>query len=68
MPGLDQPIDLIPGASAHLTVLIDRTIAVFYLNDKIALSTRMYDLPSGGWGPFVSQGKAVFRNISLKGL
>ena len=68
MPGLDQWVDLTPGSTAHVTVLIDKTIAVIYVNDRIALSTRMYDLRSGGWGPFVIQGKAEFRKITLKGL
>lgn len=66
--GLDRWIKLTPGAPVNLKVFVDRTIAVLYANDRIALSFRMYDLPTGRWGFFVNQGSAQFRNIRISTL
>jgi beta-fructofuranosidase len=66
MPGLDRRVDLKPHTPIRVKIFVDRTIAVIYVADKCALSTRMYDLPVGRWGFFVSEGNASFRDISMK--
>lgn len=68
MTGLDRWISLDPGTPVDVTVFVDRTVAVIYAGGKIAMSTRMYDLPRGRWGFFVTEGTAQFRNFSLKTL
>ncbi|MBP3780192.1 MAG: DUF4975 domain-containing protein, partial [Selenomonas sp.] len=51
-PELSVPVSLQPGESYDFTLLIDDTVAVLYVNDQMALSTRMYALPEHQWGIF----------------
>ncbi|BAL84992.1 putative glycosyl hydrolase family 32 (plasmid) [Selenomonas ruminantium subsp. lactilytica TAM6421] len=57
-PELSVPVSLQSGESYDFTLLIDGTVAVLYINDQMALSTRMYGLPEHQWGIF-STGSAV---------
>ena len=57
-PELAVPVSLQPDESYDFTLLIDGTVAVLYINDQMALSTRMYGLPDYPWGIF-SAGSAV---------
>ena len=66
MPGLDRWLALDPAKPIDVKVIVDGTIAVIYAGGTIAMSTRMYDLPSGRWGFFVDQGVGHFRNSRLK--
>ena len=43
----------------------DGTVLEVYLDGRIALGTRMFDIAGGGWGAFVSEGKARFSNIHI---
>jgi beta-fructofuranosidase len=52
----------------ELKVFVDGTIAEIYVAGKITMSTRMYGLPQGAWGVFVSEGNAQFRDLGLFGL
>jgi beta-fructofuranosidase len=65
LEGLDRWIPLEPGATLDLKVIADRTLAVVYVGSRVAMSLRMYDLPTGRWGFFVNQGAARFKNISI---
>ena len=65
MAGLDRWINLDSHNPVDLKIFVDRTIAVVYAGGKIAMCTRMYDLPRGRWGFFVNQGRAQFRNIRI---
>lgn len=62
---LERPIDLIPGTDIVVNIFIDDTICETYVNDKIAMSTRMYDLKEGNWGVFINEGSAVFRSVRM---
>jgi beta-fructofuranosidase len=65
MAGLDRWMTLAPGNPIELKVFVDRTIAVIYVDGRVAMCARMYDLPTGRWGLFVEQGRAQFRNIKI---
>jgi len=67
MIGLERPIHLEPGTPVQITVLMEDTICVAYVNGETAMSTRMYDLTAGNWGVFVQQGAAKFTSLSLAG-
>ena len=57
---------LLAGAApVNLKVFVDGTVCVVYVADKIAMSTRLYDLKQGGWGVFVNEGSARFRNVQI---
>ena len=62
---LERPIKLEPQQPVNLKVFVDGTVCVVYIADKIAMSTRLYDLKQGAWGVFVNEGSAQFRNIQI---
>jgi beta-fructofuranosidase len=68
MAGMDRWMHLEPGVPVDLKIIVDRTVAVVYAGGRIAMSLRMYDLPTGRWGFFVDEGGAQFRNIRITGL
>ncbi|MCY2927027.1 MAG: GH32 C-terminal domain-containing protein [Planctomycetota bacterium] len=65
MIGLERPLRLEPGTPIRLTVLVEGTICVVYVNAETAMTARLYDLPTGRWGVFVQQGQATFTDVSL---
>ena len=62
-PELSVPVSLQPGESYDFTLLIDGTVAVLYINDQMALSTRMYALPEHQWGIFSSDSEVSLTNL-----
>ena len=62
---LERPILLKPDAPVKLQVFLDGTVCVVYAEDKIAMSTRLYDLATGDWGVFVNEGSARFSHLSI---
>jgi beta-fructofuranosidase len=62
---LERPIRLEPQQPVDLKVFVDGTVCVVYVANKIAMSTRLYDLKQGGWGVFVNEGSARFRNVQI---
>jgi beta-fructofuranosidase len=65
MTGLDRWVTLESETPIDLKIFVDRTIAVIYVDGRIAMSIRMYDLPVGRWGLFVEQGSAQFKNVKI---
>lgn len=52
--------------SYHIDVLIDNDVAVFFLDGREAMSTRIYKMPQMPWGIYVRDGEAVFTNITVR--
>ena len=50
----------------HLDILIDNDVAVFFLDHREALSTRIYRMPGMPWGIFVCDGEACFENLTMR--
>lgn len=67
-PELAVPVSLRPDGSYDFTLLVDGTVAVLYINDQMALSTRMYGLPDHPWGLFSSGGEVSLTNIQCSAL
>lgn len=65
MPGLDRWADFVPDSPVGLKILVDRTLAVIYVDGRFVMNVRMYDLPAGQWGFFVEQGSAQFSNFKI---
>jgi len=61
---LERPIEIKPGRH-RLSVLVDGTACVAYLDEKVAMSARMYDRRGGGVGLFVGEGDATFTDVSI---
>jgi len=63
---LERPIQLVANRPYQVKVFIDGTICEIYVDQDIVLSARMYDINEGKLGLFVSQGSAVFSNVSIE--
>jgi beta-fructofuranosidase len=65
---MERPLALQPHHTYSIKLVIEDTICEIYLNDEVALSARMYDLPAGNLVFFVADGEAVFSDIIVKTL
>ena len=63
---LERPIALAPAQSYLLTVVLEASVCEVYLNNQVAMSTRMYDLSEGNLAFFVVDGEATFEDIVVK--
>lgn len=61
---LERPVRIAPGRH-RLSVLVDGSACIAYLNDSVAMSARMYDRRTGGIGLFVGEGSATFTGVLL---
>lgn len=64
-PGMERPLKLEPGTVYNLTIIVDDTICVAYIDNHIALSCRFYSKGQFNLGFFVNEGTASFTNIAL---
>ncbi len=64
MPELERPITVPLDQPVKMKVIVDGTCCEVYVNDQVALSTRLYDLKAGQWGVFASEGKARFEQLA----
>jgi beta-fructofuranosidase len=62
---LERAVDVAPGPH-RLEVLVDGTAFTAYLDDRVAMSGRMYDKRDGGLGLFVTEGRATFTDVRLR--
>jgi beta-fructofuranosidase len=65
MVGLERPLPLHPDTPVTLKVFVEGTLCEVYADNKIAMSVRLYNLPTGSWGVFVNEGAACFSDVKL---
>jgi beta-fructofuranosidase len=65
--GLERPLALEADRAHRLMIIMDCSVCEVYVDDRIAMSTRLYDHATGGWGVFVSEGEATFRDVGIAG-
>jgi beta-fructofuranosidase len=65
MVELERPLDVQPGQTVDLMVLVAGSICQVYAAGTIAMSARLYGLPPGRWGVSVTEGSATFERVSL---
>jgi len=63
---LERPVEFRRGEPIRLQVLVSGTCLVAYINDRVALSCRMYEHTGGTWGAFVEDGAVEFSSITLR--
>jgi len=61
---LERRVEIAPGRH-HLTVVVDGTACIAYLDDEVAMSARIYDRRDGCLGLFVGEGDVAFTGISI---
>ena len=66
MVELERPVELVPGRPYDLDVYVDDTVCVVYVQNKVAMSARIYDRREGIWGVFVSEGSAQFSRLGMR--
>lgn len=62
---MERPITLAYDVPHKVKVFVQGTILVCYVDDEIALNTRMYDITDGYFGLFASCGNVEFKNVKL---
>ncbi len=63
--GLNRVFDMEPNRFFHLTITVNDTIAVAYIDDRIAFSTRMYSLKGDRLGVYALHGGVTLRNVRI---
>jgi beta-fructofuranosidase len=53
------------GEDHQVTIFVEKTICVMYVDGKKALSTRMYNLQGKPWGIFADKSTVSFKNLKL---
>lgn len=65
-PELSVPVSLNSEGSYDFTLLIDGTVAVLYINNQMALSTRMNAMPRTQWGIFSRNSEVTLTDLHIK--
>lgn len=56
---------IVPGEENKLTVIFEGSVLEVYVNDKVAMSARMFDRTEGDFGIFTHNTNVCFRNVKL---
>lgn len=62
----ERPVAIKPSQPITLRAIVSGSCLVVYVNDKVALSTRMYEHRAGAWGLFVTEGNVRFSATTIK--
>ena len=62
------PVSLEPGKEYKIKMVMEGSVCVVYINDQVALTSRIYSMNNRFWGLFARKGSVRFKDISLKGL
>lgn len=61
---VERYCSLVPGKKYHVIIIKERTLAEIYVNERIAMSIRMFDF-KGKWGFYSMSTKIFFKNVRL---
>ena len=64
-PELERPLALVAGQPITLKLYIEGSVCEVYVNDTMAMSTRLYNLKAGQWGVFASEGAVVCEHAAV---
>ncbi|MCW9707894.1 glycoside hydrolase family 32 protein [Fodinibius salsisoli] len=64
-PTNDVPIQLSPDTNYNIRIVIENSMVVVYIDNHVALSTRIYSAPGNHWGIFSDNSKANISNITV---
>lgn len=63
---LERPYQMACVQSVHIKLVIDGDICVLYVDDTVAMTTRIYDLKQDGWSFFAFDGTITVSNVCLR--
>ncbi|WP_022825124.1 glycoside hydrolase family 32 protein [Hymenobacter norwichensis] len=61
----DVPFPLAPDTEYRVDIVFENSMVVVYLNNEVALSSRVYRAAGTSWGLFVDNSTATFKNITV---
>jgi beta-fructofuranosidase len=61
----ETSFQLEPNIDYDVKVVIENSIVVIYINNQIALSSRVYKAPNTSWGVFADNSSVVFKSITV---
>lgn len=64
-PYNDVPLNLIPNTNYEVKVIIENSMVVVYVDDKIALSSRIYKAIGNLWGLYSENSSVFIENIKV---
>lgn len=53
------------GETLDYTIFIDKTVLTCYVNNKVVLSTRIFNMPKKNWGIFSFENNSEFLNLKM---
>lgn len=59
----DVPLALSPNTNYNVQIVIENSMLIAYVNNEVALSTRIYRASNTNWGVFSDNSNATFTNI-----
>lgn len=62
-PDNDVPFSLSPNTDYNVRILVENSMVIVYINDEVALTSRIYRAPGTSWGIFSDNSDATFSNI-----
>lgn len=60
------PFNLAPGKEYKMKLVIDGSVCVLYINDQVALTTRVYGANHNLWGFYAKNGTVKIKEIAVK--
>lgn len=64
-PDNDVSFTLSPNTEYKIQIVVENSVVVVYLDDKVAITNRIYKAPNTTWGIFVDHSDATFKNIKV---
>lgn len=61
----DVPINISPGENYDINIVVENSIVVVYVNDKVALSSRVYKANGTHWGIYSDNSDVTFENFKV---
>jgi beta-fructofuranosidase len=61
----ETSFQLEPNIDYDVKVVIENSIVVIYVNNQVALTSRVYKAPNTSWGVFADNSSVVFKTITV---
>ena len=65
VPSNDGPFTMAPNTNYAVQIVIENSMAVVYINNEVALTSRIYKATNTTWGVFADNSDATFTNITV---
>ncbi|WP_211209338.1 GH32 C-terminal domain-containing protein, partial [Paenibacillus riograndensis] len=63
---LERPFDFGSHSRIHFQLILEEDILCLYVNNEVAMTTRIYNFKDGHFGFFANEGAVSVQDITLK--